>query len=60
MESLKFQDVRQRYYDWKAMQPRDPKQAALEVEQAALKWGYEAGRADVEKQVRERLFDFKG
>ncbi len=56
MKDREFLAVEKRYYNWKSMQAKDENKTPTEMEQTALEWGYEAGRADMEKHVRDRLF----
>ncbi len=54
MTDKEFLNLKKRYYNWKAMQPRA--QEPIQVEQAALRWAYEAGRADLRKIANAVLF----
>ncbi len=53
MTDQEFMKLKNRYYSWKAMQPQGSR---LDIEQAALKWGYVSAMKDAAARVGELLF----
>lgn len=55
MTEQEFLKIKNRYYNWKALLDKHSR-TPLQVEQAALRWGYNAALKDARAAATEALF----